>query len=143
MTQSAYEIHDIATLGLAAEVRAWMGRRGLRQVDIAQAIGVTQTQISARLRGQIPFTFEQLIKIAAVMDITLSELLGERILNEKHPRPAMRDEGDGQLPQLDSNQQPLDYQFRRSQILVAYFIAGIFHSVRRVAAMQSGTGTHP
>ena len=108
MTQSAYEIHDIATLGLASEVRAWMGRRGLRQVDIAQAIGVTQTQISARLRGQIPFTFEQLIQIAAVMDITLSELLGERILNEKHPRPAVRDEGDSQLPQLDSNQQPLD-----------------------------------
>ena len=108
MTQSTHDIHEVATFGLASEVKAWMARLGYRQVDIANALGVTQTQVSSRLRGQTQFTFEQLIKIAAAMGITLNDLLGEQILNEKHPRPAMRDEGGGQLPQLDSNQQPLD-----------------------------------
>lgn len=105
MTQSVPDIHEVATLGLAAEVKAWMARLGYRQVDIANAIGVTQTQISARLRGQTPFTFEQLIKIAATMEITLSDLLGERILTQKYPRTAMQDESEACVLR-DSNPKP-------------------------------------
>ena len=107
MTQSIPDIHDVATLGLASEVKAWMARLGYRQIDIANALGVTQTQISARLRGQTPFTFEQLIKIAAIMEITLSDLLGDQILTQKHPRPAVQDEGE-ECALRDSNPEPTD-----------------------------------
>ena len=107
MTQSIPDIHEVATLGLASEVKAWMARLGYRQVDMANAIGVTQTQISARLRGQTPFTFEQLIKIAATMQITLSDLLGDQILTQKHPRPAVQDEGEA-CALRDSNPEPTD-----------------------------------
>lgn len=108
MTQTSDDIHEIATTGLASEVRAWMARLGYRQIDLAKALSVTQAQVSARLRGQTPFTVEQLMKTAAMMNISLIELLGENLVTQKYPHPAGRDEGGNSLPQLDSNQQPLD-----------------------------------
>lgn len=41
------------------------------------------------------------------LDISLHELLGDELVNEKAPVHGA-DEGLRELPQLDSNQQPLD-----------------------------------
>ncbi|WP_442867695.1 helix-turn-helix domain-containing protein [Citricoccus sp. NR2] len=108
MTDLVPDVHSTATITAAREVKAWMARLGYRQADIAQLLGIAQGQVSARLRGRIQFTLEQLMIIAAEFEISLGDLLGERIINEKRPRPAKRDEGFQELPRLDSNQQPFD-----------------------------------
>lgn len=104
-----FESEQISTNALVGrEVKSWMARLGYRQTDVAKLLGVAQPRISARLRGQAPFTIDELLSIAQGFQITLGELLGEPLVNSKDPRPAVRDEGLGKLPQMDSNHQPLD-----------------------------------
>ncbi|WP_101574915.1 helix-turn-helix transcriptional regulator [Brevibacterium sp. 239c] len=69
------------------EVRAWMVRKQLKQADLAQILGFAQKNVSNRLRGQMPFRIDELMTIASYMDITLGQLLGEEIVNEKNPHP--------------------------------------------------------
>lgn len=75
-----------ANLKISGEVRAWMARRGLKQVWLADVLGVGQSAVSKRLRGQLPFTAPELLLIASALDISLGELLGG-IVNEKNPHP--------------------------------------------------------
>ncbi|MGP9584997.1 helix-turn-helix domain-containing protein [Micrococcaceae sp. AOP34-BR2-30] len=93
---------------VGGEVRAWMARLGIRQKDLAELLGVAQPRVSARLRGDVTFDIEELVLIAQHFGVSLGELLGSSLVNEKGPRPAVRDEGLGELPRLDSNQQPFD-----------------------------------
>lgn len=93
---------------VGAEVRAWMARLGVRQKAVAELLQIAQPGVSARLRGQVAFDVEELALIAQAFNISLGELLGNSLVNEKSPRPAMRDEGFDELPRLDSNQQPFD-----------------------------------
>src|SRR5699024_5474095 len=109
MTHSVPEIESTPTYELASEIKAWMARLGFRQVDIANALGLAQTQISARLRGQRPFTFEQLVTISSTMGITLGELLGHELLNKEHLPPAVQEEG-GLCSPPDSNRRPTDQE---------------------------------
>lgn len=90
------------------EVKAWLVRRDLKQSDLAAGIGLTQTGVSKRLSGRVPFTIEELLLVADFLEITLGELLGETILSEKGPRPAVRDEGDEECALRDSNPEPTD-----------------------------------
>lgn len=76
-----------ANLKVSGEVRAWLARRGLRQIWLADTLGLSQSVVSKRLRGLLPFTAPELIKIASSLNISLGELLGG-IVNEKNPQPA-------------------------------------------------------
>lgn len=78
-------VSENESIGL--EVRAWMVRKQLKQADIAQLLGFAQKNVSNRLRGQIPFRIDELLAIASYMDITLAQLLGNEIVNEKNPHP--------------------------------------------------------
>lgn len=91
---------------LGREIKAWLVRRGLKQSDIAETLGIVQSGVSHRLRGRTPFTIDQLIQIAGLLDVTLGELLPTEVLNAQGPRSATRNEGLQKLPRLDSNQQP-------------------------------------
>ena len=62
-----------ATTG--ANVRAEMARRGVSQTALAQTVGLSQTAISKRLRGATPFDVNELIAVAAALDVPLSALL--------------------------------------------------------------------
>ena len=90
------------------EIKAWLARRELRQLDLAEALGVSQGAVSQRLIGNVSFSVEELVIAAGLLDVSLGELLGADLLKQQGPRPAMRDEGLEQLPRLDSNQQPFD-----------------------------------
>ncbi|NWN87266.1 MAG: helix-turn-helix transcriptional regulator [Micrococcaceae bacterium] len=89
------------------EIKAWLVRRDLKQTDLGEGIGLTQTGISKRLSGRVPFTVEELLLVADYLEITLGELLGESVLNKKGPRPAMQDEGE-ECALRDSNPEPTD-----------------------------------
>ena len=59
----------------AAAVRAHAASRGARQVDIAEILGITQAQVSRRLTGTVPFTLEDLERLAPYFEVTVAELL--------------------------------------------------------------------
>ena len=60
---------------IAAEVRAVAARKGLRQGDLADAIGVSRQAVSRKLAGAAPITVEELLRIAAVLEVSPGDLL--------------------------------------------------------------------
>lgn len=40
---------------LGVEIKTWLVRRGLRQADLATALGISQPSVSQRLLGKISF----------------------------------------------------------------------------------------
>lgn len=64
-------------LAVRDEVKAWMGRRGVSQTELAQVLGVSQSGISARLHGKTAFLIHDLAVIAGYLGITLGDLLGQ------------------------------------------------------------------
>lgn len=100
-------------LRVAGEVRAWLARTGKKQLDLANALNLSQSGISHRLRGRIAFTIEELARVSAVLDVSLADLLGPNILETRRsPHTELVGAGasgaSAQLPRLDSNQQPFD-----------------------------------
>jgi transcriptional regulator with XRE-family HTH domain len=64
-----------ATEAVAAEVRAHMGRRNLRQVHLAQAIGQNTMWLSRRLSGEVSFSIEDLERICQILNIDMVALI--------------------------------------------------------------------
>ncbi len=60
---------------VAQEVRANMARRGRTQSDIATALGISQTAISRRLSGSVPWDVNELELVATALDVPIAELL--------------------------------------------------------------------
>lgn len=61
---------------VTATIRAEMARRGLRQKDLAQLLGISVAGVSDRLRGNTPLRVDELFAIAEALDVTPSMLLG-------------------------------------------------------------------
>ena len=91
------------------EVRAWLARSRHSQAQLAEHLGVAKSAITRRVRGEYPFAITELIEISRWLDISLGELLGPEILQAREsPRSDLVTTGAGELPRLDSNQQPFD-----------------------------------
>lgn len=60
---------------MAANVRAEVARQRVPQVRIAGSLGVTQSGVSKRLRGLVPFSIDELHAIACLLDVPLAVLL--------------------------------------------------------------------
>ena len=60
---------------VAAEVRAAIARAGLRQADLADAIGISRGSLSSRLSGERAFRIDELVAIARVLGVQPSVLL--------------------------------------------------------------------
>lgn len=74
---------------VAEEVRALMGRHGVTQMQLVDVLRVSQTGVSKRLRGLIPFDANEIGVLAAFFDVEPAELLGA----PKGPRPGPGDGG--------------------------------------------------
>lgn len=61
---------------LAQELNALRARYGLSQEALGAVIGVTQSQMSKRLKGHVPFTLDEIEVLAAYFEMTPLELLG-------------------------------------------------------------------
>jgi predicted transcriptional regulator len=57
-----------------ANVRAEMARRGMSQATIGKLLGISQASVSSRLRGTTPFNINELVAIAAYLDVPLAVL---------------------------------------------------------------------
>lgn len=62
---------------VAAEVRAWMGRRRLNQGDLAAALGKSQPYVSRRLSGEVAFDTDDLFRLADLFKVAVHRLLGD------------------------------------------------------------------
>lgn len=63
------------TEATGANVRAEMARRKISQTTVAQHLGRSQTAISHRLNGRVPFDINELTAIAQLLGVPLSDLL--------------------------------------------------------------------
>ncbi|MFC6153666.1 helix-turn-helix domain-containing protein, partial [Nocardioides yefusunii] len=72
MTQQVVSISaDTPSRKIAAEFRAQLARRGLRQADIGAALGKPQAWVSRRLSatGDHVFTIEEVLEMANVLGL--------------------------------------------------------------------------
>lgn len=58
-----------------ANVRAEMARKGLSQTALAELLGISQTAVSKRLRGDTPWDINELIRAADTLGVPLETLL--------------------------------------------------------------------
>lgn len=75
---------------VAAEVRAWRGRLNLSQADVGRILGISQGQISARMRGQMEFSLSEVERLAEAFGIDPGELLGYASPVPARPTPSLR-----------------------------------------------------
>ena len=69
---------DELSLRVAAEVRAWMARRGVRQETLAAQMGLSQSALSMRLRGRTRWTINDLAAVSEALDVPMATLLAPR-----------------------------------------------------------------
>jgi len=78
----------IENIGATVAAQRW--RKKITQGQLAAAVGMSQPNLSKKLRGEVPITIQDLMRIGRVLDLDPADLL---------------------LPRLDSNQQPSGYQY--------------------------------
>lgn len=70
---------QIVTNGdVAAKVRGVAAERGLKQAQLADAIGMSKMRLSRRFSGVTPFSPAELISIARVFDVPVGAFYGDR-----------------------------------------------------------------
>jgi transcriptional regulator with XRE-family HTH domain len=60
---------------VAEALRVEMARRRMTQRGLAEATGMSQSYIGRRMTGELPFTTDDLVKIAAALGVPLSILM--------------------------------------------------------------------
>jgi transcriptional regulator with XRE-family HTH domain len=77
-----------------------MWRQRMTQGQLAARLGLTQTGVSRKIRGERPWFARELLQVAAALNTQVSALL---------PNPDDFDPPAVPLPRLDLNQQPFDH----------------------------------
>lgn len=60
---------------VAGNIRAELARHGHVHQDLADAIGLNRVTLGRRLSGQLPFTIDELVAVAAFFKIPLATVL--------------------------------------------------------------------
>lgn len=60
---------------IAANIRAQMARNGLYQFEVGLALGLSQAQISERLRGRVEFRLSEIERLAGLFGCSITDLL--------------------------------------------------------------------
>lgn len=60
---------------VAAEVRAWLGRRRMSGSELARQMGKSQTWVARRLDGRQAFDVDDLAHVATVLNVQVSALM--------------------------------------------------------------------
>lgn len=98
-TQSAVVVENSDAM-IGERIHALLWRSRLSQATFAKTLGVSQSTMSKKLRGERPWYTGELIATSQALDVTIAYLYGE---TKEAPTP----KGGGHtLPDLDSNQEP-------------------------------------
>jgi transcriptional regulator with XRE-family HTH domain len=57
------------------EIKVWMARRNITQVELAAELGVAQSWVSKRLNGVVGLTVEDMFRLAEALDVPPWEFL--------------------------------------------------------------------
>lgn len=60
-------------------IRVSLAKKNLKQTDLAQRLGWSETMISRRIRGLIPISTDDLDEIAQALEIPVDELVGAEV----------------------------------------------------------------
>lgn len=60
---------------LSATIRSYLAYRQAKQSDLAVALGISQPQVSARMRGEVRWTVSELYTVANFLGVTPGSLL--------------------------------------------------------------------
>lgn len=63
---------------VAGEIRALLARRQASGKQLASHLGMSQFAISRRLRGETPFSIDELAAAAEFLGVPMSDLVAER-----------------------------------------------------------------
>lgn len=77
MQTDTQEVGQSTDALIGERVHQLMWRSRLSQVAFAGAIGVTQSAISKKLRGERPWFAEELVSAASVLGVSIGYLFGE------------------------------------------------------------------
>jgi transcriptional regulator with XRE-family HTH domain len=78
---------------VAADVRAWMTKRGVTGQQLAEHMNVSTAYVSRRLKGRTAFDVDDLDSIAGYLGVPLGIQLGAR--PSEGPRPPAGSQGNG------------------------------------------------
>ena len=121
--RNAAQIHLARSNGgnaiVAANVRAELGRAGLKQGALADVLGLSEMAVSRRLGDTTEFTAGEIVLLAEFFAVSPGDLFFTRTSGTTRPDPAPAGGGRtlagviplrrslGKLPGLDSNQEPI------------------------------------
>jgi transcriptional regulator with XRE-family HTH domain len=72
------------TEALAAEIRALAGRQNLKAFSLHKLTGIPKSTMAAIWNGQSVIDVDQLVSIAAALDVDAGQLLVDAIANARH-----------------------------------------------------------
>ena len=97
---------------VARNLKRLMVERDVKQGQLAVVLGVSQSNVSKRLKGRTPFTTDDLDALAQAFGVRPGDLLEDDHqaddLQNTAARTPVGARAAGELPRLDSNQQPAD-----------------------------------
>jgi transcriptional regulator with XRE-family HTH domain len=64
---------------IAAEVRAELARQGRSKKDLEDLLGVSRQAVWSRLAGVVPFTTEELVKVAQWLNVAVAKFLPDTV----------------------------------------------------------------
>lgn len=87
MTVIRFPAHESPTVRqrVSENIRVLMARRGVKQPQIAEILGISQAAISRRMNGQTTWNVDDLEQIGAAFEVSVAELIGTP---ETDPRPS-------------------------------------------------------
>ena len=72
---------------ITREIKSAMGRAEMTQRELATKAGFSASNLSEKMNGKLSFSLEDLLTIAGVLGLSLTELLGEALTSQRVPMP--------------------------------------------------------
>ncbi|MGV3245416.1 helix-turn-helix domain-containing protein [Rothia sp. 11254D007BW] len=78
---------------ITRKIKPALSREGLSQKELANRLGISAANVSLKMRAEVSFTMNELLSIGGILNLSLSELLGDSLLLSRVPTPEyMEDE---------------------------------------------------
>ncbi|MBF0807710.1 XRE family transcriptional regulator [Rothia nasimurium] len=81
---------------ITREIKSALSREGLSQKELANRLGISAGSVSLKMRAEVSFTMNELLSIAGILNLSLSELLGDSLLLSRVPTPEYMEDEKGE-----------------------------------------------
>ncbi|MGJ9461759.1 helix-turn-helix domain-containing protein [Actinotignum sp. GS-2025g] len=112
MSIAAEELNLTSDEAVGINVILWLRRRGKQQMELANWLGLNKASVSRKTLGKTPWSVQDLVSTAAFLDVPISALLPDSVVEEEQKKKARTSE-DAQAVQShlrESNSRPIHYE---------------------------------